>query len=846
MEVETEDQTQGDHPNQAEEEQNPVNRKDEQDDHFEREHNFLDFENILLDVRLRKAILYLFKYKYPTKIQKEAIPHILHGKDVIISSKTGSGKTMAYLIPLVQNILKSNINEKESLKFFYKGIILAPTEELCLQIHQVAQTLSSYVKNMLSFDHNINRTFYDHPTVLVTTPRHLYNHTVECKKKYNLDILSNLKILVVDEADILHSKEFQKWMNLLASYHLPKNYSKKYQIVMASATLKETIVEKTKLFLHDPVFLSAELDKSISPSTCTSANVDYPDGHHSKDSSNRDSTNVPLRSGKLSDSSEPSQLKEPLLHHQFRGKSFWYFYPDETTKYIYLYNLINDKIILRKSIIFTSTIHDAYKIKIFLTYFDIPSSILNPNHPILVRQNIIFAFNNYKIFFLICPQYEKNSAGRGGKADMSDMGDTGDTASVHSGGDTDDMDLSINHDSIPHDVDTDETGHGEEDTCNQDIASLDQDDACEQNDTCEQDEACEKDDACEEDEAGLDQDDASNFDDHSSDEKDFLYNRGLDFQGVHCVVNFDMPLDTKTFVHRVGRTCRLNNKGISISFINENKSAEKNILQKICAKNICTISQRTVSQKKVEMYRYRVESMLSKCTNKRVKQFIQKEILYQSLKSKELKEFFNSNEEEKRAINKVVKYFNTHVVPHKLIKDRLKNLFLKKEKKKGVQKKGINKNGNESANIRMDRKNRHHNGKSNRREDEKGGAQQHYVKSKSNGFVITEQAYEDQLRKEPEAEVADPTKLPPIYGKRLRNYVYSKYVIGKRRMGGRANSGRNNNGGTRNGGTTGGRSNGGRSNVSGSHRRTTHNGKPNGGNFAHKNRRHGSATTQKA
>ncbi|GAB69236.1 DEAD/DEAH box helicase, partial [Plasmodium cynomolgi strain B] len=756
-----EGQTQGDHTSQPEEQTqgDDTSQAEDQDDHFEKGHNFLDFENILLDVRLRKAILYLFKFKHPTKIQKEAIPHILHGRDVIISSKTGSGKTMAYLIPLVQNIIKSNLNEKESLKFFYKAIILSPTEELCLQIYQVAHTLCSYLKNILSFDHNVRKTLYDHPTVLVTTPRLLYNHTVECKKKYNLDILSNLKILVVDEADILHGKEFQKWMNLLASYHFPKNYSQKYQIVMASATLKETIVEKTKLFLHKPIFLSSQLDKNAS---LTSVRVDHSNGLQKKrgvspimDNSN----SPPVRSDKLNHPCGPSKVrKEPLVHQQFRGKSFYYFYPDETTKYIYLYNLINDRLILHRSIIFTSTIHDAYKIKIFLTYFDIPSSILNPNHPILVRQNIIFAFNNYKMFFLICPQYEKNAAPRGD---------------------------ATNHEDSGHGADANEAGRGEDDACDQDLQSnLDDpsdenlqsnlDDPCDQDlqsnldDPCDQDLQSNLDDAC-------DQDLQSNLDDASEDEKDFLYNRGLDFQGVHCVVNFNMPLDTKTFVHRVGRTCRLSNKGISISFINENEMAEKNILQKIRAKNICTIHQKNMPQNKVEMYRYRVESIINKCTNKKVKQFIQKEILYQSLKSKELKEFFSSNEDEKRAINKIVKRFNTHVVPHKLIKDRLKNLFLKKHKKKGGDKNGMSKHGKESGDIGRDRKNQQHNGKSHGREGEKRGVQQHYVKSKSSGFVLTEQAYQDQLKKEPETEVADPTKLPPIYGKRLRSYVYNKY-----------------------------------------------------------------------
>ncbi|GAW83783.1 DEAD/DEAH box ATP-dependent RNA helicase [Plasmodium gonderi] len=817
-----------------------VRRKD--DDHFDKSNNFLDFENILLDVRLRKSILHMFKFQHPTKIQKLAIPYVLKGSDVIISSKTGSGKTMAYLIPLVQNIIKSNLNEKESLKFFYKGIILAPTEELCLQIYEITHKLCSYLKDILSVNHNIGKTFYEHPSVLVSTPRHLYNHIVECKRKNNLDILSNLKILVVDEADILHSKGFQKWMNLLARYHFPKNYSKKYQIIMASATIGNNIIGKTKLFLHEPVFLTTEMEKKINPSpTRTIASIttvlgngvnfnkQRDDKHISDHHDNCIKTNAPpmdthsiTRSHNTDDVVISPRTCESYNDKKFIGTSFYYLYPDEVTKFIYLYNLINDKIILHKSIIFTSTIHDAYKIKIFLTYFDIPCSILNPNHPILVRQNIISAFNNFKMFFLICPQYEKNTAGKMNKK-RNLITDNSVPKSNHSSiteenlsikdivscktnrsetisftkeeirniyaGDTEDGVQNPDTDSCKdgeHFSDTDSCKDGEQfsdtDSC-KDGEQFSDTDSCkdgEQNpdtDSCEDEEQNSDTDSCE--------DGEQNSDGSSGEEKDFLYNRGLDFRDVQCVVNFDMPLNTKTFIHRVGRTCRLNRKGISISFINQNEDREKKMVNTISDKNICNMNKKSVSINKVEMYRYRVESVLNKCTKKKVKYFIQKEILYQSLKSKELKEYFNLNIQEKEHINKIIKYFNTHVVPHKLIKDRLQNLFLKR-KKIGTNKminKNVGKNGAQNYNKKKNWNYQQNNGNNNETYKSKI-LPQHYVKNKTNGFMLTEMAYENQLRKEPEIDVADPSKLPPIYGKRLKSYIYKKYILRKRRRSG--------------------------------------------------------------
>ncbi|ETW35227.1 hypothetical protein PFTANZ_04066 [Plasmodium falciparum Tanzania (2000708)] len=362
---------------------------------FDRSNHFDNFDNIMLDVRLRKALLYLFKYQHPTIIQKMSICKILNGHDVIISSKTGSGKTMAYLIPVVHNLIKFNLNEKDHLKFFYKCIIICPTEELCLQIYDVTKKLCTYLKDIITVNHNVNNTFYEHPTILISTPKDLCTHIIEKKKKNNLDILMNLKILILDEADVLHTQEFQSYLKTLTSY-LPKKFNKKYQIVMASATLKRNILEKTKLFLHNPIYVSHEQKNESS-------------FEKKKKKTNNTNSVIMKReeAGKNNIHDEGNEGK--TKYQKFTGKAFYYVYKEELIKYIYLYNLIKIKIIPYKSIIFTTTIHDAYKIKIFLTYLNVSSSILNPNHPILIRQNIISAFNNSKFHFLICPQYEKNN-----------------------------------------------------------------------------------------------------------------------------------------------------------------------------------------------------------------------------------------------------------------------------------------------------------------------------------------------------------------------------------------------------------------------------------------------------
>ena len=81
-------------------------------------------------------VLEKLNYKYPTKIQKESLPYALDGKDIIGLAETGSGKTFAYGIPIIQKLL-------DTPNYFFFACILAPTRELCLQINQHLEILGS-------------------------------------------------------------------------------------------------------------------------------------------------------------------------------------------------------------------------------------------------------------------------------------------------------------------------------------------------------------------------------------------------------------------------------------------------------------------------------------------------------------------------------------------------------------------------------------------------------------------------------------------------------------------------------------------------------------------------------
>lgn len=88
-----------------------------------------------LDRRLIKALSKL-GYIYPTLIQSKCIPIIVQGKDVLVRAKTGSGKTIAFSLPILQKILIQKENQSSTTTSSIKCIILAPTKELVKQIEK--------------------------------------------------------------------------------------------------------------------------------------------------------------------------------------------------------------------------------------------------------------------------------------------------------------------------------------------------------------------------------------------------------------------------------------------------------------------------------------------------------------------------------------------------------------------------------------------------------------------------------------------------------------------------------------------------------------------------------------
>ncbi|XP_021916382.1 probable ATP-dependent RNA helicase DDX56 isoform X2 [Zootermopsis nevadensis] len=220
-----------------------------------------NFHEMELDDRILKAVAKL-GWLEPTLIQERAIPLLLEGKDVLLRARTGSGKTGAFAIPVVQRILNSKQVSKEQNT---KALILAPSKELCQQIHTNFMELTTKCSREIccvdispQVDVSAQRQILvERPDIVVGTPLRALTHL----KARNLNLKDSLEVLVVDEADLVFSFGYESEMKEVLSY-LPRVY----QAILASATLSEDVLNLKSMVLHNPVILKLQ-EPELAPAT---------------------------------------------------------------------------------------------------------------------------------------------------------------------------------------------------------------------------------------------------------------------------------------------------------------------------------------------------------------------------------------------------------------------------------------------------------------------------------------------------------------------------------------------------------------------------------------------------
>ncbi|XP_075223161.1 putative ATP-dependent RNA helicase DDX56 [Lycorma delicatula] len=296
----------------------------------------LEFHEMELDDRILKAIANL-GWSHPTLIQERAIPLLLEGKDVLMRARTGTGKTGAFAIPVIQKILykKQFAREQE-----VKALILAPSKELCFQIHKNFLQLTSKCSRDVrcvdispQVDLSVQKAvLVERPDVVISTPARALAHL----KANSLTLKDSLEILVIDEADLVFSFGYEDDVKEVLKY-MPKIY----QAALASATLSDEVITLKKLVLRNAVILKLE-EPDLAP---------------------------------------VSQLEHFIL------------YAEDNDKAAILYTLLKLQLVRGKTIIFVNTVDKCYKLKLFLEQFRIATCILNSELPANIRCHAVSQFN---------------------------------------------------------------------------------------------------------------------------------------------------------------------------------------------------------------------------------------------------------------------------------------------------------------------------------------------------------------------------------------------------------------------------------------------------------------------
>ncbi len=175
----------------------------------------------------------------PTPIQAKAIPAGLERQDILASAQTGTGKTIAYLIPLITNL----VADKSS-----SALILAPTRDLALQIQDTSRRLLGKELDIVLIIGGtpMNKQLIAlkrRPRLIIGTPGRVNDHLV--RKSLRLE---NTKFLVLDEADRMLDMGFSKALDKIIP-HMPKER----QTFMFSATLPPSIQKMSALYLTNPI-----------------------------------------------------------------------------------------------------------------------------------------------------------------------------------------------------------------------------------------------------------------------------------------------------------------------------------------------------------------------------------------------------------------------------------------------------------------------------------------------------------------------------------------------------------------------------------------------------------------
>jgi superfamily II DNA/RNA helicase len=212
----------------------------------------MKFSDLNLDERLLEAISYM-GFDTPTPVQEQVIPLILENRDLIACAQTGTGKTGAYVLPILHKLA----HKKDS---FIDTLVIVPTRELAMQIEQQIQGFSYFISAGAvaiygggdGRDWDLQKAaLKNQADIIIATPGKLLSHLKMGDVKFD-----KIKHLILDEADKMLDMGFIDDIGLIISY-LPQQR----QTLMFSATMPNSIRQLAKKILVNPEEISLSMSK---------------------------------------------------------------------------------------------------------------------------------------------------------------------------------------------------------------------------------------------------------------------------------------------------------------------------------------------------------------------------------------------------------------------------------------------------------------------------------------------------------------------------------------------------------------------------------------------------------
>jgi len=217
------------------------------------------FHDLGLELDLLHGIADL-NYQYCSEIQAESLPYTLQGHDVIGKAQTGTGKTAAFLITIINDLMRRPIPDGERYASEPRALILAPTRELALQIEKDAKALTKYVDMTIysvlgGIDYQKQRDFIRNRVVdiLVATPGRLIDFL-----NSNDLYLDQLDFLVIDEADRMLDMGFIPDVKRILSRC---TRVEERQTLMFSATFSDDVLNLSRRWTTHPIHIEIEAEQ---------------------------------------------------------------------------------------------------------------------------------------------------------------------------------------------------------------------------------------------------------------------------------------------------------------------------------------------------------------------------------------------------------------------------------------------------------------------------------------------------------------------------------------------------------------------------------------------------------